>query len=302
MLCLLARRFDRAGLLDDVKTGEDVAIMIGYGFPEDVAERGLSRLLEKKVFKVVDTGLLWPKFMEAQETAMSDKQRQRESRAKRRAKALLGQVATRNKDVDITGNFTPEQARSMVNTAILNGVLVRDACEICGDTKKIDAHHDDYSKPLKVRWLCKSCHKKLHYNTKCDLGSRDNRSCHGTTDPVTPCRTVPNRTVPSCTSEESAPARASKPKRKRKTILPDDWEPTLEHKAIAIEQGVDLEAQAELFRDHWKGNGELKADWDATFRNWLRRAREFCRGRQGSTKSPQQGSIDFLRRETMEDA
>lgn len=197
VLSLLARRFDRSGLLDDVRTGEDVAIMIGYGFPEDVAERGLKKLLKKDVWRIIDTGLFWPNFMEAQETAMSDAQRQRESRAKRRVKALLGKVATEVENIEITGDYTMEQAHSMVETAILNGVLVREECEICGDTKRIDAHHDDYSKPLKVRWLCKSCHGKLHHDvTNCDQKSQENRSCHDATAPVTPCCTVPNRTVP----------------------------------------------------------------------------------------------------------
>ena len=25
-----------------------------------------------------------------------------------------------------------------------------------------DPHNEDYSKPLEVVWLCKSCHKRLH--------------------------------------------------------------------------------------------------------------------------------------------
>jgi hypothetical protein len=57
---------------------------------------------------------------------------------------------------------------------------------------------------------------------------------------------------------------------------------------------VDLEAQAELFRDHWRGNGEVKADWDATFRNWLRRAREFSRGRKAPRTQHQQ-NLDLLK-------
>ena len=36
-------------------------------------------------------------------------------------------------------------------------------CETCGvlDTW-LQRHHDDYSKPLEVRWLCRSCHQKHH--------------------------------------------------------------------------------------------------------------------------------------------
>lgn len=36
-------------------------------------------------------------------------------------------------------------------------------CEICGDTKS-EAHHDDYSKPLDVRWLCRRHHVEWHCN------------------------------------------------------------------------------------------------------------------------------------------
>jgi formylmethanofuran dehydrogenase subunit E len=43
--------------------------------------------------------------------------------------------------------------------------LARLACEVCGD-KKAEAHHDDYSKPLDVRWLCTTHHAEWHkHNT-----------------------------------------------------------------------------------------------------------------------------------------
>lgn len=47
--------------------------------------------------------------------------------------------------------------------AISTGVLVREPCEGCG-AEPAEAHHDDYNKPLEVRWLCKSCHMKWHKN------------------------------------------------------------------------------------------------------------------------------------------
>ncbi len=31
-------------------------------------------------------------------------------------------------------------------------------CSDCGETK-VEAHHEDYSKPLDVEWLCKKHHK-----------------------------------------------------------------------------------------------------------------------------------------------
>lgn len=53
------------------------------------------------------------------------------------------------------------RARQMTGNAIRDGRLVRGSCEVCGD-KNSQAHHDDYSRPLDVRWLCESHHKEWH--------------------------------------------------------------------------------------------------------------------------------------------
>ena len=54
---------------------------------------------------------------------------------------------------------------TLVKTALENGDLVRpDRCEDCDAHGKIVGHHDDYAKPLDVRWLCYSCHKIWHNN------------------------------------------------------------------------------------------------------------------------------------------
>jgi uncharacterized Zn finger protein (UPF0148 family) len=53
-------------------------------------------------------------------------------------------------------------ATAAVHVAVKKGILVRQPCEVCGATKYIDAHHEDYTKPLSVRWLCRSHHRQTH--------------------------------------------------------------------------------------------------------------------------------------------
>lgn len=54
------------------------------------------------------------------------------------------------------------KARNAVSNALRDGRLVRMPCEVCGDTKS-QAHHDDYKKPLQVRWLCFKHHRETEH-------------------------------------------------------------------------------------------------------------------------------------------
>lgn len=42
-----------------------------------------------------------------------------------------------------------------------DGSLKEKPCENCG-SNKAEMHHDDYTKPLKIRWLCRRHHRKIH--------------------------------------------------------------------------------------------------------------------------------------------
>lgn len=55
-----------------------------------------------------------------------------------------------------------DRARTAVTNAIRDGRLVRGPCEVCGTTKRVHGHHDDYRKPLSVRWLCFKHHMEHH--------------------------------------------------------------------------------------------------------------------------------------------
>jgi len=62
-------------------------------------------------------------------------------------------------------------AHNILNNAIKRGEAVRpDHCSIPGcSNPDPEGHHEDYSKPLDVVWLCVSCHKLLHLRQKEEL-------------------------------------------------------------------------------------------------------------------------------------
>lgn len=53
-------------------------------------------------------------------------------------------------------------ARVAVGNAIRDGKLKVQPCERCGYAVGVHAHHEDYSKPLDVTWLCSRCHGERH--------------------------------------------------------------------------------------------------------------------------------------------
>ena len=53
------------------------------------------------------------------------------------------------------------KAHNSVNNAIRDGKLSKKPCAVCGE-EKVHAHHEDYSKPLDVVWLCPR-HHALHH-------------------------------------------------------------------------------------------------------------------------------------------
>lgn len=58
----------------------------------------------------------------------------------------------------------PEKVRAhnLVAYAKAVGKLVPQPCEECG-AAQAHAHHEDYSKPLEVRWVCQLCHNRHHH-------------------------------------------------------------------------------------------------------------------------------------------
>src|SRR3990167_9237237 len=72
------------------------------------------------------------------------------------------------------GTRAVDKAQNVLEKAVLRGQVERKTkCEECGDggtfkdgRSKIQAHHPNYNKPLKVMWLCQKCHHNWHKGNK----------------------------------------------------------------------------------------------------------------------------------------
>ena len=71
--------------------------------------------------------------------------------------------------------------------------------------------------------------------------------------------------VPSETEEKPG-------RRKPDHPLPDSWKPTEAHEEKAREKNLDVNLQAETFRNHALANDRRARNWNAAFSNWLIKA------------------------------
>lgn len=59
-------------------------------------------------------------------------------------------------------HWEKQKARLKLNYHVRVGNIFKPIfCSVCDQTKKIEGHHPDYSKPLEVIWCCRSCHADL---------------------------------------------------------------------------------------------------------------------------------------------
>jgi hypothetical protein len=58
----------------------------------------------------------------------------------------------------------PERVRIAQRTAwaYKTGKIKWQPCEVCKIKINLQKHHPDYTKPLKIKWLCRKCHTELH--------------------------------------------------------------------------------------------------------------------------------------------
>jgi len=61
----------------------------------------------------------------------------------------------------IGDNYDKHKAHFTVANALSKGELKKGVCQVC-ESVDVHAHHDDYKKPLEVRWLCPKHHSEHH--------------------------------------------------------------------------------------------------------------------------------------------
>ena len=60
-------------------------------------------------------------------------------------------------------NRHKKNAHTVVRRAIKSGKITKpDRCQICGKVGEVQAHHEDYNKPLEVIFVCSNCHGMIH--------------------------------------------------------------------------------------------------------------------------------------------
>lgn len=62
----------------------------------------------------------------------------------------------------INNNPEARKAHSILGNAVRSGKIIKQPCQVCGDTYRTHGHHKDYAEPLKVEWYCAKHHQRHH--------------------------------------------------------------------------------------------------------------------------------------------
>lgn len=74
---------------------------------------------------------------------------------------VVGEKNTNYKDGRRTNGRRPhDECYRQLRSALEAGTIVKKPCQVCGNLK-VEGHHEDYSKPLEVDWLCRKHHDAI---------------------------------------------------------------------------------------------------------------------------------------------
>ena len=68
-------------------------------------------------------------------------------------------------------NRNPQRvwAHMALRSGLRRGLIDKQPCHVCGHPNT-EGHHEDYSKPLEVTWLCRRHHREAHSLTSREKG------------------------------------------------------------------------------------------------------------------------------------
>lgn len=72
-----------------------------------------------------------------------------------------GKLKIYNKKAKAKGKPIWQNAHKILFNALKNKIILKQPCLVCGN-KNVHGHHEDYTKPLDVIWLCHKHHFQLH--------------------------------------------------------------------------------------------------------------------------------------------
>ena len=64
--------------------------------------------------------------------------------------------------------LNPQKVKSQakLRLAVKRGVIIKpEKCSECGSGRRLEGHHEDYTKPLAVIWLCPDCHGRTKWKS-----------------------------------------------------------------------------------------------------------------------------------------
>lgn len=221
--------------------------------PPDVVERALAQLVARGVVVDADGAYVLPNFLEAQEAVQTDAHRSREYRARKRDEALHRDGVTK-RDVPITKRDKTVTPRHTASRSVTPNRTDPDCTE---PSRAVPGDGEGFD-PFAVASDDMSGPEPQWWGNH----------------PRPPAAATP----------------PAKPKAKRKASqMPDGWMP----EPYTVPPNVDPKLELARFRDWAAAKAATFVDWNAAWRNWLRKAAEFARGRTPPRPSSQ-GRIDQL--------
>ena len=112
----------------------------------------------------IDAGLHYQKQMQDPMWIAKERERQR---IKERARRAAGKAVPDQEGKNRWARRNPHKVRAQnkARTAVIKGKIAKLPCEVCGSAS-VQGHHDDYDRPLDVRWLCTKHHAEHHVRVR----------------------------------------------------------------------------------------------------------------------------------------